>query len=179
MKSFSYLKTLVVACLLATAFPSGTRAQRVISLDIATVRNVRHRLNGLNLSAFYHFNEKIVGGIEMNRFFPVKHETEGKSIGESAWDFDLNFHYLIPLGRQVRLYPLCGISHTSEREDDYAAGERAYERFWSFNTGAGILVSMGRWSPHAEYMFTWGQLNQQFVLVGISYEIEWGHSEKK
>jgi hypothetical protein len=77
------------------------------------------------------------------------------------------------------LYPLCGISHTSEREEDIASGERDYQRFWSFNTGAGILVSMGRWSPHAEYMFTWGHRNQQFVLVGISYEIEWGHPEKK
>lgn len=84
MKSSFYLKALVVACLLATVFPSGTRAQRVISLDIASVRNVRQQLNGLNLSAFYHFNEKIVGGIEMNRFFPVKHEAEGKSTEEST-----------------------------------------------------------------------------------------------
>lgn len=179
MKRLLYLKPFTAACLMVIFLPCSGMAQKTISLDIASVRNVRHRLNGLNLSAFYHFNEKIVGGIEMNRFFPVKHEAEGKSIEESAWDFDLNFHYLIPLGRQVRLYSLCGISHTSEREDDYAAGERAYQRFWSFNTGAGILVSMGRWSPHAEYMFTWGHLNQQFVLVGISYEIEWGHSAKK
>ena len=115
----------------------------------------------------------------MNRFFPVKHETEGKSIEESAWDFDLNFHYLIPLGRQVRLYPCAASATLPSGRMIIASGERAYQRFWSFNTGAGILVSMGRWSPHAEYMFTWGHLNQQFVLVGISYEIEWGHSEKE
>jgi len=28
-------------------------------------------------------------------------------------------------------------------------------------------------------MFTWGKMNQQFLLVGISYELEWGKKEKE
>ena len=49
-----------------------------------------------------------------------------------------------------------------------------YERFWYYNTGAGLLWEKGRWAPPVECSFTWEQLNQQFLLAGISYEIEWG-----
>jgi hypothetical protein len=130
------------------------------------------------VSSFYHFNERLVGGIEMNRFFPLRKFVEDDRIENSALDLDLNFHYLIPLNKTVKLYPLSGISHTSEKEHNRKTGEIIYERFWSFNTGAGVLFSLGKWSPHIEYMFTWGHLNQQFVLVGIGYEIEWGKHRK-
>jgi hypothetical protein len=157
----------------------GAGAQKTASIDLASIRNIRHQLNGLNVSGFYHFNERIIGGIEMNRFFPVKRVKEDNLRESSAWDFDLNFHYLLPLSRTVKLYPLIGISHTSEKEQNLINNETIYERFWSFNTGAGVLFSLGKWSPHTEYMFTWGHLNQQFLLVGISYEVEWGKKEKK
>lgn len=139
---------------------------------------MRQQLNGVNVSGFYHFNERLIGGIETNRFFPVKHQNEKELVEASAWDFDLNFHYLVPLNKTVKLYPLSGISHTSEKEFNSSTGETAYERFWSYNTGAGVLIELGHWAPHVEYMFTWGHINQQFLLAGISYELEWGHGEK-
>ena len=177
MKTSKLLRGLLIAFLLLPALGAG--AQRTASIDLASIRNIRHQLNGLNVSGFYHFNERLIGGIEMNRFFPVKRVKGEEPMEISAWDLDLNFHYLLPVSRTVKLYPLSGISHTSERELNRVSGESIYERFWSFNTGAGIVFLLDRWSPHAEYMFTWGHINQQFLLVGISYEIEWGHKEKK
>ena len=177
MKTSKLLRGLLIAFLLLPALGAG--AQRTASIDLASIRNIRHQLNGLNVSGFYHFNERLTGGIEMNRFFPVKRVKGEEPMEISAWDLDLNFHYLLPVSRTVKLYPLNGISHTSERELNRVSGESIYERFWSFNTGAGIVFLLDRWSPHAEYMFTWGHINQQFLLVGISYEIEWGHKEKK
>ncbi|MBL0358932.1 MAG: hypothetical protein IPP72_19610 [Chitinophagaceae bacterium] len=47
--------------------------------------------------------------------------------------------------------------------------------FLSFNTGAGLLLECGRWCPHVEYSYTWGHINQQFLLAGVSYELEWSH----
>jgi hypothetical protein len=160
-------------------FIQCAEAQKTVSMDLAYTRNILHRLNGLNISSFYHFNERLVGGIEVNRYFPVKRHKDDGLIEISAWDFDLNFHYLIPLAKSVKLYPLTGISHTSEKEQNLINSETVYEHFWSFNTGAGVLYSIGKWSPHAEYMFTWGHINQQFLLVGLSYELEWGKKEKK
>lgn len=177
MKNLILLKGLFIVLLLSLA--PGAGAQKTASIDLAYIRNIRPQLNGINVSAFYHFNERLIGGIEMNRFVPVKRENEEESVELSAWDFDLNFHYLVPLNKTFKLYPLTGISHTSEKELNRTSGEASYERFWSFNTGAGVLLSLGRWSPHLEYMFTWGHVNQQFLLAGISYELEWGHKEKK
>lgn len=177
MKNVNLNRALFAALIML--FAMGASAQKTVSIDLASIRNIRHQLNGLNVSAFYHFNERLIGGIEMNRFMPVSREEKEELLEVSAWDFDLNFHYLLPLNKTIKLYPLTGISHTSEKELNRTIGETSYERFWSFNTGAGVLFSLGRWSPHVEYMFTWGHINQQFLLVGISYELEWGHKEKK
>lgn len=176
MKKPKLLQGLLIVCLLLPAMPAC--AQYTASIDLATVRNMRLQLNGLNVSAFYHFNERLIGGIEMNRFFTSKHIKHEEAVELSAWDFDLNFHYLLPLGKTLRLYPLTGISHTSEKEYIIALDETAYEHFWSFNTGAGAVFELGKWAPHIEYMFTWGKMNQQFLLAGISYELEWGKKEK-
>ena len=165
-----------MACLLLP--PAGVNAQHTASFDIAAIRNMRTHMNGLNISGFYHFTERITAGIEMNRFFSVNRIKKDEELKISAWDLDLNFHYLLPLNKKIRLYPLSGISHTSEKEMNRGTAEDHYERFWSFNTGAGLLYVLGKWSPHIEYSYTWGHINQQFLLAGISYELAWGQKEK-
>jgi hypothetical protein len=150
-------------------------AQNKMSIDIASVSNRHSSINGLNVSSFYHFSEHFTGGIEMNRFFPVNKNVSGEDVQQSAWDFDLNFHYLLPIAKEWKLYPLTGISHTSEKEVTLKTGETGFDKFWSYNTGAGILCELGRWSPHIEYSFTWGHINQQFLIAGLSYELELCH----
>ncbi len=143
------------------------------SIDLAYIRNLHTDLNGFNVSYFQHFTERFTGGLELNRF-PKKRKTiDGEEMDQSAWDFDLNIHYLIPLNKQWRIYPITGFSHTSENEESPNGNVFIKTRFFSFNTGAGILYQAGKWAPHAEYLFTWGFTNQHFFLAGISYEIEW------
>lgn len=116
----------------------------------------------------------------MNRFFPVTKTTDEGKVRCAAWDFDLNFHYQFCAGHHWLLYPVTGISHTAEKEISYdEEDESVVTRFWSYNTGAGIAWHKGKWSPHAEYLFTWGHINQQFLLAGISFEFETGHHHKK
>lgn len=155
------------------SFSLTIQAQNKISIDVAEIRNIHHRLNGMNLSGFYHFNNHLSGGIEMNRFFAADKQIKEESVTISAWDFDCNFHYQLPITKSVDLYPLIGFSHTSEKEVN-SNNEAGYERFWSYNTGAGLSFKTGRWIPHIEYLFTWGHINQQFLLAGMSYELEWG-----
>lgn len=171
MKAISFYTVLFVSFLL---LPAYLLAQKKISIDVAAVSNRYNSMNGLNVSGFYHFSEHFTGGIEMNRFFPVNRKVSDEDVQRSAWDFDLNFHYLLPIVKDWKLYPLTGISHTSEKERNLKTGEPGFDRFWSFNTGAGILWEMGKWAPHIEYSFTWGHINQQFLIAGLSYEPEWG-----
>lgn len=166
-----------MVCLLLSA--GVTNAQQKASFDLAAIRNMKVKLNGMNVSGFYHFNKTITAGLEVNRFFPKNKIVDGEEIEQSAWDLDLNVHFLIPFTKEFKFYPITGISHTSEKEYLKAINESIYDRFWSFNAGAGVLFEMGRWSPHAEYLFTWGHLHQQFFLVGISYELELGKEKEK
>lgn len=156
-------------------------AQRKISFDVAAIRQMENEINGLNLSCFYHFTERFNAGIEMNRFFPVVRKGSSYDVRLSAWDFDLNAHYLLPLHKSWSLYPVVGISHTEEIESTLIPlGEAVYKRFWSFNTGAGLSWQKGNWGLHTEYLYTWGKMNQQFLLAGLSYELELGgHHGKK
>lgn len=150
-------------------------AQNKISFDMASVSNRHNSLSGLNLSCFYHFTERFAGGIEVNRFFPSHKMVADEAVQLSAWDFDFNFHYLLPLNKHWKLYPLTGISHTAEKEQNTVKGEIVSEKFWSYNTGAGMICEWGKWSPHIEYSFTRGKINQQFLIAGLSYELELGH----
>lgn len=179
-KQFPLFRPVLV--LLALVFAGNEiNAQNAISFDVAGIRNTRKDVTGLNVSAFYHFSEKLVGGIEMNRFFPVVKKTEAEEIKLSAWDFDLNFHYILPIKKNWKWYPLTGISHTSEKENIIGSAWNEYtiQKFWSFNTGAGMLWELGSFVPHIEYNFTWGHLNQQFLLAGISWELSWGKKKKE
>jgi len=171
-----------ISILLIAGMPvSAIHAQDKLSIDLAAMRNMHSELNGLNISSFYHFNERLSAGIEMNRFFPITRIIGEERTELSAWDFDLNFHYLCPLYKKLKWYPIAGLSHTSEKETIETGNllYRATEKFYSANAGAGILLEWGHWAPHVEYLFTWGKLNQQFLLAGMSYEISWGKEQKK
>lgn len=165
MRKSLFLSVLIMTGMVVSAQKS--------SIDLAYIRNTHSNLNGLNISFFQHFNERLTGGLEMNRFFTRRMTVEDAEVDQSAWDFDLNLHYLLPLNKQWRFYPIAGVSHTSEKETIVETQETVYTRFFSVNTGAGILFQSGKWAPHAEYLFTWGHMNQQFFLAGVSYEIEW------
>ena len=154
-------------------------AQQKASIDFAATRNMSNATYGLNLSGFYHFSERIVGGLEVNRFFPITRKLGEEDVEISAWDFDLNFHYNIPLAKKLIFYPLTGVSHTSDKEFIPALGETVYSRFYSFNTGAGLFLEGHKIVPYVECNLTWGKINQQFLLAGFSYELEWGHHSKE
>ena len=177
MKILYLRKVLFVIVFLFMA--KNTDAQHKLSFDLAAIRNMGNDLMGLNVSCFNHFTEKFVGGLEVNRFFAASRVKDGENIRLSAWDLDFNFQYHFALFKKWKIYPIAGVSHTSEREWTEATNQNQFEKFWSFNTGAGTLVELGKWSPHIEYTFSWGKTNQQFLLAGISYELEWGKQEKE
>ena len=171
MKPTCFVKGLL---LLPFFFASQLSAQQKISIDLGAIRQVTQRHTGINLSSFYHFNEQLLVGMEVNRFFPL-HRLEGdEEVILSGWDIEMNMHYLLPLYKKWKGYPIAGISHTSEKEINVYSHQQHFEKYWSMNTGAGVLFEWGKWLPYAEYIFSWGRTNQQFALIGIGYEIEWG-----
>lgn len=173
IKFFTPTRIFIVLFLLCAGC---AQAQQKISFDLAAIRQTFHKVNGLNLSTFYHFNEKLAAGVEMNRFFPVVH----KEAELSAWDFDFNAHYLLNLHHHFYFYPIAGFSHTFSKEiSTEPMGEALYDRFWSLNAGAGVVWQKGKWGLHTEFLYTWGHFNQEFLLAGLNYEIELGRHHKQ
>lgn len=150
-------------------------AQQKVSIDLGVVRQKNYHNGGMNLSSFYHVNEKLLAGLELNRFFPVHRVINEEEVELSGWDVEMNIHYLMPLYKGLKFYPIAGISHTSEKELVELTHTDLHENFWSGNTGAGLYLELGHFLPHVEYVFSWGHINQQFFLAGVGYEIEWGH----
>lgn len=177
MKRFIYLSFF-------SLFIVSVNAQQNLSIDLAAIRNTTTPINGGNISLFYHFNERLSAGVEMNRFFETHVSGTEMNVKNSAWDFDYNAHYYIPLVQEFKCYPIMGFSHTSETEriQELYLVEDVKTKFWSYNYGVGLCYEIGKWSPHVEYLFTQSfkkvegeYYKQQFLLAGVSYEFHVGH----
>ena len=172
-------RNLAAILIYVTFFAVPSSAQHSVSIDLGVIRQKNHHQSGLNISGFYHFSHHWLGGIEVNRFFPVQDYAGEQEMQYAGWDIEMNFHYLVYLHKGIKFYPISGISHTSEKESNATTHRSSYDHFWSVNTGAGMNIELGHWLPHVEYIFTWGHVNQQFILVGIGYEISSGHRKSK
>lgn len=141
-----------------------------LGIDIAAVRNHSLQLHGANASVFYHFTEKISAGVEVNRFFSFQKIKEEGTVFLSAWDFDMNLHYYLPVSKQIILYPLLGVSYSLEKEESETKTERQHFKY--FNTGAGILLNTKTVKPHIEYVLASNRKTEQFMLAGITIELD-------
>jgi hypothetical protein len=140
-----------------------------LSVDVAGVRNHTFNLYGANTSVFYHFNESLSAGVEANRFFAKKKGNADEEIYFSAWDYDFNLHYLLPVTKKFSLYPVLGFGFSFEREESKAGINRLHRKY--FNTGAGILFNTGIIKPHIEYVLATHRKTEQFALAGITIEL--------
>ncbi len=175
MKKRYLLQPLLILALITTP-AKDAGAQHKLSFNVAANQDIVKAASGYNMSCFYHFTRHFSGGLELNHFFPKLHRSTKEEFELSANDIDLNFHYDLPLYKKLICYPITGISHTSEKEYNLHNQETVYHRFYSFNTGAGLYLEGYIIMPFVEYSLTVGQLTQQFVLAGISYELDWKHT---
>lgn len=149
-------------------------SQNKLSIDLASIRNIKKSHTGLSVSSYYHVTKHLSGGLEVNQFFPIHRIVHEEDLLQSAMDIDLNAHYNFYVFKNIIFYPITGICHNSDIEKNLETGKRHSKQFWSFNSGAGITLGNAKCSPFVEYSYTWGQLNQQFLMAGVCFEIEWG-----
>jgi hypothetical protein len=140
-----------------------------LSVDVAGIRNYTVDLYGANTSIFYHFTESFSAGVEANRFFRKRKNTADE-IYFSAWDYDLNLHYLLAVHKKFSLYPVLGFGFSFEREETKEGINRLHRTY--FNTGAGILFNTGTIKPHLEYVLALNRKAEQLVLAGITIELD-------
>lgn len=158
-----------VIFLIAMQLLTVTLKAQKLSVDIAAVRNHSLRLHGTNASLFYHFTKNISAGIEVNRFFGTQKIKQEETVRLSAWDFDINLHYYLPVSRQIILYPVLGISYSREKEKRLNASALQHLKY--INTGAGILFGSRTWKPHIEFILANGRKTEQLVIAGLNIEL--------
>jgi hypothetical protein len=163
MKKYFY----VIIFLVSSFFSLQTKAQR-ISIDAAGIRNHSRQLHGTNISVFYHFTEMLSAGVEVNRFFTRHSMKESEPVTLSAWDYDFNLHYYIPLQQKLYIYPVAGISYSVEKEQ---AKEIKREKNFYVNSGAGLLLNFQTVKPHIEYIYAFGAKNESFFISGVTIEL--------
>jgi hypothetical protein len=159
------MKLICYVLFLLTAHASS--AQK-LSVDIAGIRNQAQEINGINASFFYHFTEVFSAGIEVNRFFKHGSVKNGNKIYSSAWDYDFNIHYYLPLHQKLYIYPLAGVSYASEKE---YAEETKTEKHLYANAGVGLLLNIQKLKPHIEYVSSFSSKAEHFLIAGITLEI--------
>ncbi len=173
MKSFIRIISIGGISLLLLSFRSFS--QNKLSIDLASIRNIHTSHTGLSVSSYYYLTKHLSGGLEVNKFFPIHRVVHEEDLQHSATDIDLNAHYNFHVFKNIIFYPITGICHNSDNEKNLETGKRQSKQFWSFNSGAGITLENAKCSPFVEYSYTWGQLNQQFLMAGVCIEIEWGN----
>ncbi|MBL0273944.1 MAG: hypothetical protein IPQ06_12955 [Chitinophagaceae bacterium] len=94
MKTNRFVKGLLLLPFLIT---TTLAAQRSISIDLGAIRQRNHHNGGVNISSFYHVNEHLLVGLELNRFFPVRRIIDDEELRLSGWDVEMNIHYRLPL----------------------------------------------------------------------------------
>lgn len=146
-----------------------SNAQR-ISIDVAGIRNHTQKLNGVNLSVFYHFTEAFSAGAEVNRFFTANRVKDNETVQLSVWDIDVNLHYYIPLYKKVYVYPVLGVGAATEKEQKESGTRLHHVKY--FNAGAGLLLNTRTIKPHIEYVVASSRKTEQYVLAGITIEID-------
>jgi hypothetical protein len=162
------MKKLFIIILYISSCKSLTLNAQRISIDAAGIRNQSRQLHGINISVFYHFTEMLSAGVEVNRFFETRRLKGAETVALSAWDYDFNLHYYIPLQQKLYIYPLAGFSYSVEKEQ---AKEIKREKNFYINSGAGLLLNFKTVKPHIEYVYAFGAKNEAFFISGVTIEL--------
>lgn len=136
------MKRLIILAAAALTFGATTaNAQRALSKDGVGL-NIGYSGFNENAGIGVHYRMGLGKGFRFEPAFNYYFENDGKS----QWDLMGNFHYVIPVGKRVGVYPLVGLGiaglHHEWYSDDGLYGHDRDETKVSFtmNFGAGLEV---------------------------------------
>lgn len=93
-----------------------------------------------------------------------------KNDGLSMFDFNANVHYLCPVSRSVKLYPLAGLTYTNWRWDAYDGYNLTKGKF-GINLGAGVEFALDtNWTMNFEMRYQLiSDFDQGVLNFGVAY----------
>ncbi|NAS14050.1 outer membrane beta-barrel protein [Poritiphilus flavus] len=129
---------------------------------------LEYGLVGVNSRLYYGPNPKVCFGPEFT-LFPYQAFEENYDI--SIVDLNLNAHYIFELSHKFGVYPLAGINHTTERERFIDRSETNSENAFGLNYGLGFHINVNQFFIFSEFKGVTGELNGEFLTVGVIFLI--------
>ncbi len=155
-------------CWSVLLFTLGGYSQQGWMAGAAPSLELEYGLVGVNSRLYYGPNHRICFGPEFT-LFPYQAFEENYDI--SIIDLNINAHYIFEVSHKLGVYPLAGINHTSERERFIDRSETNTERAFGLNYGAGLHVNLNQLFVFSEFKGVTGELNGEFLTVGVIFLI--------
>ena len=162
MKKFVMMAVMMLMTMAASA-QDGKMAAGV-NVNYATMDG--YSPLGLGAKFQYEFIENVRGEASFNYFFPK----DMGGIDSNMWDLNLNFHYLVPLGEQVKFYPLAGLAYQTAVAS--ASGHSESDSKIGFNAGVGaeyFVSSNIKLNVEAKYQYVSDDRDWPVFSVGFAY----------
>lgn len=172
-----YILTLCVALVSVCAF--AQKGQKAVGLNLSYGTEISNL--GIGAKGQYNFTDAIRGEVSFDYFL--------KKNNTSMWDINVNAHYLFPVAKGLKVYPLAGITLTSWKSswgvDDFAFDddEKEYmdEDDWSgsistskfgANLGAGVQYDINdKWAVNFEVKYQLiSDFGQAVFGLGVAYK---------
>ena len=127
-----------------------------VSIGLGMPYSIKIQAVGVNARVYYNMGEAICFGPEFS-YFDNGHE--------EVVDFDFVGHYIFETP-WMGIFPLAGVNYTIEK------GEHHTEEAFGVVFGAGLHRNFGKISLFGEYAHVESNLNDDFVTIGLFYNIK-------
>lgn len=165
-----YVLTLCVALVSVCAF--AQKGQKAVGLNLSYGSEISSF--GIGAKGQYGFTDALRGEASFDYFF-------GES-GSSMWDINANVHYLFPVAKGIKIYPLAGLAYTNwktsytdieEEGNDWKEVETSSnEGKIGVNLGCGAQYDINdKWMASFEIKYQIiSNFNQMVLGLGVAYK---------
>ena len=167
----------IFVSIIALFFATEVFSQYKYTLAVGGSHERQFAASGVHLRLYYNLHEHIHFSAAYGYYFEDTEKSDVESITRELRSLNLNFNYVIYIGKKLGFYPIIGFNYTFGSE--IVVNEDAlFEDFTEtigMNIGFGVSYQMGRFRPYLE---STSVLNYNSFLVyaaGLSYSF--GKSE--
>ena len=176
----SMIKTLRLVLLLALiANSKSSYSQYKYSISAGASHERLFGSSGSHVRMYYIFHEHIRFFAGYSYYLEVTHNDGNQTVTNELRAINLNFNYIIYLGKRLGIYPILGLNYVygSEIIEDNESKYEDFKEDLGMNAGFGVSYQMGRFAPYIESNSV--IINQSNLVVSAGLSYSFGHSDNE
>ena len=146
---FSFLIELI-GLILISSF--NVHAQYKYSISAGVSHERQFESTGSHIRMYYHLHEHVRFHAGYTYFLEVTHNEGNQTVSNELRSLNLNFNYVILIGKRLGFYPILGFNYSygSETIQDDVSKFEDFNETLGINAGFGFGYQMGRFMPYIE-----------------------------